>query len=947
MNRLPRSLVLQSDALGLTLRADTGLSAMACRVGRGGQQLPLAGPEVEVDLDAAERRLWITGWRGMDGAAGAPPPHAEEGFRRGWQHPECDDAKWYPMLNPTLLMGRGGPQYYWARAHVFVPADCAGRPLILVVGGIGLFDYRWMRAFVNGHPVATRRYRGLWHEPLRAALDPRRVRFGQDNVIALQMREPVRRSARLDAVDPRRTRAMPHTFLVPPQFEQYVAVGGDTRRAGLRVARIRGQAVTLRSPELVAEIRYRFASGGAVLAKRVTLRNTGRAPLRVMRVGLGRYAAGAPASPGDQGFPVYAGGFFLSLAHPAGWAMGQGRSVELRQYPGVTLAPGATWRSMDAVLGVGGRPEFLRHVRSRMRRVRRGHDRAYAVYETFGSWPIPPGENLGDRCSESILLRQARSLRRAQRIMGGRFDAFNVEFWVDSRGDTRRAAPDRFPQQFRNVRRALRDAGGPPLGLWIDSSISAWNIGGNPVVSACANGDRAHQGPLTEWGTCLCRASEPLRSMFADGFRHHLRANGARLFKFDNLQALCYNPAHDHLPGLYSTEAIMNAVVDFLGQLDRACPDVFLMLYWGHRSPWWLRHADTLFEPGLCVEAATPSPSPSLFARDGVTLGLDQAHRFAEDIPPLGKDSLGVWLSEWPWNSGIGAERWQEGFVMDMCRGSLLAQPWGDLGRLSAEELRQLGAFVRLLRAHPECFSRPRPIGGDPWKSEPHGYCCAAGGRAFVAFHNCTWNDAVLDVAAATGLDVHSRPLYRWWPRPARLARGTRRLALRPFEVVLLELPPPGRGPALDDVRFPAAAAPDAFAEASRPLPLRARRDGSRWRVAGRVPPSAAGGGLVISAERTRRGEALLSTSPGKDFAARVRLAGRPVPATPVLGPWTHGCSWQAWRAAVPPGARARTFAADVSVAGGAEVGVRLRAHWIPLCARGAGKARGHEGGAR
>ena len=38
----------------------------------------------------------------------------------------------------------------------------------------------------------------------------------------------------------------------------------------------------------------------------------------------------------------------------------------------------------------------------------------------------------------------------------------------------------------------------------------------------------------------------------------------------------------------------MNALIEFLHALDAECPDVFLMLYWGYRSPWWLLHADTL-----------------------------------------------------------------------------------------------------------------------------------------------------------------------------------------------------------------------------------------------------------------------------------------------------------------------------------------------------------------
>ena len=40
-----------------------------------------------------------------------------------------------------------------------------------------------------------------------------------------------------------------------------------------------------------------------------------------------------------------------------------------------------------------------------------------------------------------------------------------------------------------------------------------------------------------------------------------------------------------------------------------------------------------------------------LNARDGVTQVLDQSRWFAEDVPPLGWDSLGIWFSNWVWNS--------------------------------------------------------------------------------------------------------------------------------------------------------------------------------------------------------------------------------------------------------------------------------------------------------
>ena len=141
---------------------------------------------------------------------------------------------------------------------------------------------------------------------------------------------------------------------------------------------------------------------------------------------------------------------------------------------------------------------------------------------------------------------------------------------------------------------------------------------------------------------------------------------------------------------------------------------MFILLYWGYRSPWWLLHGDTLFDSGIGIEAASPSSQPAAFARDSVTQKLDQAQRHACDVPALGKDSLGVWLSNWAWNSSIGKERWQEGFVMDLCRGSMLAQIWADNDWLSPPEWKQLAEFLALLRAQPKCFGNPRFILGNP-----------------------------------------------------------------------------------------------------------------------------------------------------------------------------------------------------------------------------------------
>lgn len=640
----------------------------------------------------------------------------------------------------------------------------------------------------------------------------------------------------------------------PPETPRFRVASVETSPPGSA-----GEAVCRLVSEdgsISARVTYLWSAGDPVLRKRVEISNSGPREVLLRDVRLGDYTVGAsplgpsgdraaPAAPLDlsggpaepipppaepeQGFPLYLGdSFFLSLAHPAGRATSSGGRVTLRQHPGRKLPPGATFACMEAVYGVGdgspggARKAFVAHVRSRMRRVVRGHDRPYAIFDNFGSWSLEKDPGLFGRNCEAFLLHSLDRLAASQEATGCRFDVVNIHFWVDHAGDLKRFDPERFPRGPGPILDRLKGLGIAP-GLWIDSSMRAWSIGRNPAADPSIADDPA-------W---FCRASEPIRTMYLEAFRHHIRENGVRLIKFDNLRTVCHRSDHGHLPGIYSTEAIVDSVIEFLRALDAECPDVFLILYWGHRSPWWLLHGDTLFDSGLGIEAASPSTQPSLYARDSITQKLDQAHQRVRDLPWLGKDSLGVWLSDWAWNSGVGKERWQEGFVMDIARGSLLAQLWADRDWLSPPEWREMADLIALLKARPACFAHPIPIVGDPWKDEPYGYSCSDGERAFLAIHNCAWRDSAIPLSLGSpwGLpDGRRWDIYRWYPEPARLAgRGESfgefaSIALRPFEVVLLEVVPAGAEPTLRRA-FETRPIPAGFAEASLPLELTARLD--------------------------------------------------------------------------------------------------------------------------
>ena len=577
---------------------------------------------------------------------------------------------------------------------------------------------------------------------------------------------------------------------------------------------------------LAVTITYQADADWPVMHKVVEVQNAGATPLRLLTVVLGRYPVTAKTEGGERGFPLYLDGtYFLSLAHPAGFAQREGDDVVLRQYPGVKLAPGQTFRSMDAIYGVAApgdaRAAFVGYIRGHMRRVLRGHDKPYAVLESFGG---QPDGNFWT--SEAFLRGHLEQVAQSKRDQGVQFDFYHVDFWHDTAGDLTTFHRQNFPNGFDWTRDEILRQGMRPA-LWIDSGgLPGWTIGSNPAILGCyTRGDG--QGEL-------CRASEPINTLYKRAFDYHIRENNVGMLKFDNIGPNCVfpncaNPAHDHLPGpLYSVEAIHNALIDFYTDLDKKHPDVFLILYWGYRSPWWLQYGDMYFESGAHIEGASPAEFPTPYARDAVTQRLDQAQRNIIDTPWLGKNSLGIWLSDWSWNSGIGKARWQEGLVMDMARGSLFLEIWTDTNWLTPAEREQVATFINLFKANGDCFDNSRFILGDPAKEEPYGYSCSNGKKAFFSINNASLTDqnVTLQFGAAYGLpDGGEWDVYRWYPTPARLrVRGNAAgksltFAMRPREVVLLEVVPAGSKPSLkctlSDVETVTR-----YAEPTRKLPL-------------------------------------------------------------------------------------------------------------------------------
>lgn len=1002
---------LVSPAFVYTLESSRALKAVSFENRLCGKVLDMgSGREFEADIDHAEARIAIEGWKVTDSPKDDADPNAEAGYTAGYYQSDFNASAWDGYQTPVMFedFKYDKNRYKWARTHVVIPRSLKGKTLSVVLGGFGLLDFSFLRLFINGQEIGTRRADKRWHEPGCFVLEPSSdlyscLKFGQDNILALQLTGYLCRNRKLNTFDPQEGRELATIGRSwPAQFEQYIAAGTPLTTPEWS---IRGETIvtegengridfelTADSGLLSALVSYRWAQDNPVLHKFIEIKNNSSGDIRLMNVRLGNYPTSGKPTEGEQGFPVYIDGcFFLSVAHPSGWAIGQDCGVVLKQYPGKLLQAGERFSCMETLLGVSeeqkANESFIAHVESRMRRVKRGHDKATFVFDSFGSWPITPLElDYGHFPTEEAILHNIDCVTKGQTQDGCCFDYYTIEFWNDYCGDFTSPGPQRFPHGFEPIKEKLACIE-TNLGLWIDTSAGRWSIGGNPAVKSC----RTYPAEAYEkdsqavvLGECYCRAQEPFKRMFTNGFMHHIRENRVRLLKFDDAMAICHHPNHDHLPGVYSTEAIHNAEIEMLNAFDRECPGLFMILYWGHRSPWWLLYADTLFESGLFLEASTPASFPTLYARDGVTVSLDQADVWCDDVPKLGKDSLGVWLSEWSWNSSIGKERWQEGIVMDLCRGSLLFQFWSDYDFLSAEERKQAALFMALLREGEDCFRHSKRILGNPWNNEPYGYCCSNGKRAFIALNNCIWSDTTIPLhPAGWGLESNRQwDVYRWYPNPAKLEGDCEEdgIALRPFEVVLLEILPHGEAPTLGK-DFEPAPMISAFTQPTRKLDLSAERLGEsaalrvvledfiaknsrlsedtaksshQWsdtpkriletpklsdyekyrkqavRITTVIPHYDTQCTLFIAAKMRKDGMLFKLNNLGMHFAAEAKLNDTGIRCEPVIGLLTYAVPWQGWRIDLPASNGVNRFVMSVTAMTPEDTEIEFDGYFIP-----------------
>jgi hypothetical protein len=611
------------------------------------------------------------------------------------------------------------------------------------------------------------------------------------------------------------------------------------RRA--RQARADRAEFELQSPTRKIGVTLRVQLVGPTRRKWVEFANRSTEECLLLDVELDDFTAGAPVTGGGHGKPVFmAEEVFAAIEHPTGDNKVTGQRVQMAHYPGRRLAPRAKFRSRVALVSVAapGRvnAHFIDYVQARTQ----PRPRMTAIYTPFGinnQWGAHP--TLNDEETLDVL-ELARKLQKK----GVFFDYFTLDTgWVDFSSDLTRFKPTSYPHGPDEVIKRTK-ALGMKFGLWFGTTWGLQSCWDYPPAFA----DKKPPTQLYREGYHLgadgvffCFGEDNYYSIFKKAVLHHIRKNGVKFLKFDGGYYHCDKTEHGHLPGKYATEAMYEKLIDLADSARAADPEVFIMWYWGLGSPFWAMHGDAIFESGLFMEGSGASPIPTLYYRDSVTLAQDQNAYHAKTIPPLVKDSLGVWLSDTRWGNFMGMERWRESIVMDLGRGSrLFPNLWGNLYTLTDDDVKFLAWIQAFANKNAAYFQDRRTILGDPFRNDVYGYAHGRGARSFLFLYNAHFAARAVTLALDASLGLEARPgtkvdITSHFPERERLRQPNGEAArlgdrlevwLRPFETLMLEVAPSGRAGRLPARKVSAAqAAALGTALALRPTPPQERLD--------------------------------------------------------------------------------------------------------------------------
>jgi hypothetical protein len=690
--------------------------------------------EILVVVDSAIWSHHIAHWRWS--RSSEPSASGDE-----WLEIDFDDATWAPTPHLHAVHDAGFDGAVQFRTTFELPRELNGQPITFILGGHDHEDWERYTVWVNGRLVAEfpgRRAGGgiTTLEPSSDMYDS--LKFGGDNVLTVLGERLDRHNFSVPA------REQEHLFFQGWLLDQCILAGqvpilaiDDFQIVTTHQVDEAHATVTARSTSTGLEAAVSYAVDDDLLTKQITLTNPTKTDFVVLDVLVDSICnAEFSFNGGGRGQPIFAASMFCGVEHPAFVGLTPDRGLaELWQWPGVRLTPGDRYETARAVLCGSGDGSPQQRFRSYVWNLRQRVRHRISIYSPLGWYDFTNPADRRPELTEQLAFENLDQLADLQDD-GITFDVYMFDDWWEP-SDLGQFRNRTFPQGHAEVTSRVRQLG-MKVGLWVAPSRALWTARELAGVQSSLANDMASEsvrydaGEGWTWddefaGLFLreeryCLASEPFGSHFTSGLCRLAADVQLAVLKIDGAITHCTSSRHEHMPGRWSVEPCVNRLLLAVDQIRAVRPDVVVIWYWAARSPWFLGHGDLLFDKGLKMEAATPSSTPALLARDSGNLNIDQAVSTAAHIPLALQDSLGVWLGDVAWCNNMGSAGWRDAFVLDEARGSTVIQLWGDVALLDPHDRRFLAnELTRVRNSGPDYLTTER-CGGSPWHAEPYGY---------------------------------------------------------------------------------------------------------------------------------------------------------------------------------------------------------------------------------
>jgi hypothetical protein len=513
-------------------------------------------------------------------------------------------------------------------------------------------------------------------------------------------------------------------------------------------------------------------------------------PLHVVAVSLLETEAPDARTSGSlDGLPVSVGHVYLGCEDPLSQTDLTGETAALRFNIKRTLPiePGKTV-VYSTVAGIAREGQLRRDFANYLERERAHPSRAFLHYN---SW-----FDIGylTRYTEAQALERIAAVGRALHDERGvTIDGFVFDDgWDDYSGSW--TFSDAFPHGFEPLREASARYGAAP-GIW----LSPWGGYGPPRDERVARGAAAG----------LETGFETVSNGFAlSGARYYrrfhqvtmelLRRHGIRHFKFDGT-----GNANSVFPGS-RFDSDWDAAIALIADIRREAPDVFINLSTGTLpSPFWLRHADTIWRGGQDFGFAGTGSDREQW----ITYRDTQVYRnvvLTSPLFPLNSLMLhGVICAQE--NGRLRASEGED-FVHEVCSffssGTQLQELYFTPSLIGARAWDTLAAAAKWARGATDVLRDNHWIGGAPDELDVYGWAAWTPSKAIVTLRNpdSRARQAVLDLRAQLELPGDAPARFaahtRWCDggRASSISRidaDTRQtVELGPFEVLTLELEP-------------------------------------------------------------------------------------------------------------------------------------------------------------